>query len=634
MTPKEILKQYWGYDTFRPLQEEIIQSVMAGNDTLALMPTGGGKSVCFQVPAMLRQGICIVVSPLIALMKDQVYQLHKKGINAKALISGMRFREMDITLQNCSNGQVKFLYVSPERLTTDLFIERVKAMNVNLLAVDEAHCISQWGYDFRPPYLQIAEVRQYMPGVSVLALTASATPRVENDIIEKLNFVQPVVHRKSFERKNISFVVTKTDNKPAEILKILKAVPGTAIIYVRSRIMTGKVAGMLNKQGISADYYHAGLSTPVRTQKQMKWLKNQTRVMVCTNAFGMGIDKPDVRTVIHLGMPDSLEAYYQEAGRAGRDDRRSYAVLLFDDSDMSFLTGGIEKKFPSTNTIRQVYHALCQHLQIPEGGARGASFDFDIKVFVKAFELDMTETYHAIKVLEHEGYIATTDAVYLSSRLKIVADRATLYELEVKSRKMENLIKLILRSYEGAMDHYVKIDEKTIARRLGKSPDEIKRDLNTLQRSGMLYYEPVNDKPQVIFLSERVGRKNLEVDNNRIKELKTIYKDQVQAVAAYVENNFKCRSRELIGYFGEINTIPCDHCDVCIKRNKIPLKADEMEKITVMIHSALAEKPASLQELTNGKPKSDAEKILQVSQWLCDTGQIEIIDFNKMKWVD
>lgn len=623
-TPQQVLKKYWGYDSFRSPQEDIIQSVLQGNDVLALLPTGGGKSICFQVPALLQPGICIVVSPLIALMKDQVYNLVKRRIPAKAIFSGMSPREIDITLDNCVHGQAKFLYVSPERLKTTLFLARLKQMTVNLIAVDEAHCISQWGYDFRPPYLDIADIRPIVDAVAnkpipIMALTASATPRVQQDIMEKLRFRQGQRYVKSFSRDNLSYMVYAEDNKPGKLIAIFNKIPGTGLVYVRSRRKTKQVAEWLQKAGITADHYHAGLSPALRNNKQENWLTGKTRIMVCTNAFGMGIDKPDVRTVLHIDIPDSLEAYYQEAGRAGRDGQRSYVAILYDPNNTDDLQSGIERKFPDLKFVRKVYQALGDYYQLAVGSGEGYSFDFDVGDFCRTYRLPVGDAYRALQLLSAEGLILATDAVYLSPRVKVIATRQQLYELEVANRRLDPLIKIILRSYEGAFDHYVKIQESQVARLLSLTIDELRTYLKELQQKGFILYEPYKDKPQLVFLRPRQDTRHfMGIDTQRLSHRKKIYTQQVQAVLKYVHNEHLCRQVLITRYFGEENTAPCGQCDICKGKKQTGLGLPAFEDIQQAINKALHDGPVQLTALDAALPDYATEQIATVLRWMTD----------------
>ncbi|MDB5226038.1 MAG: ATP-dependent helicase RecQ [Bacteroidota bacterium] len=567
-TPNEILKEYYGYDEFRSPQLEIIQSVLNGRDTLALMPTGGGKSVCFQVPALIKPGICVVVSPLIALMKDQVFQLKKRNIRAAAIFSGLSYNEIDVILDNCVFDHYKFLYVSPERLKTELFIERFKKMNVNLLAVDEAHCISQWGYDFRPSYMEIAAIKKHHPKIPVLALTASATTVVQKDIIEKLELKDPASFKKSFARKNLSFVVRKEDAKYPKLLEIIQKVDGSGIVYVRNRNKTKDVAEYLQKNKIKADFYHAGLKTNDRNQKQDNWIKNITPVIVCTNAFGMGIDKSDVRFVIHLNVPDSLEAYYQEAGRAGRDGKLSYAALLYMQTDLEELKLRSEQKFPPVETIKSVYNALCNHLGIAVESGKMQTFDFDIMYFSSHFKLDPPTVYNSLKVLEQEGYLQLSEGVMLPSRVVFRVDKLELYTFEVAHSGYALLIKTLLRSYGGIMDHYTKISELKLAKSLSLTESDIITQLKFLQKNKILTYIPANDKPAITLLTERMHENNLYIDVKLINRRKNATQEQLKGIINFVQQKTICRQVSMCNYFGETDVQKCRRCDVCLEEKK------------------------------------------------------------------
>ena len=632
LQPLEVLKNYWNFDQFRPLQEDIIQSVLARKDTLALLPTGGGKSICFQVPALAQEGICIVVSPLIALMKDQVYNLKMRGIEAKAIFSGMGKREIDYTLDNCVYGKVKFLYVSPERLKTDIFKERVQKMKVNLIAVDEAHCISQWGYDFRPPYLEIAEIRKLIPDVPVLALTASATEQVQEDIQEKLLFEKKNIFRKSFLRENISYSVFYEENKAERLLTISKKVGGTGIIYVRNRRKTREVAEFLYRNGISADYYHAGLTPDQRNAKQENWINNKTRIIVCTNAFGMGIDKPDVRFVVHLDLPDNLESYYQESGRAGRDEKKSYAVILYDKNDLEMLQKGIDKKYPSVKEIKRVYQALGYYFNLAVGAGENVSFDFDLNIFIKQFEFDAATAFNALKVLEAEGYIAITDAVFLAPRLQVTGNREALYKFEVENRKLEPLLKLILRSYEGVFDHFAKIDLNFISRQLNTDRNEIEKALLFIEQIGIIEYEPMKDKPQIIYLKPRFADDNLYINTNFLKERKNIYKNNVESVIHYVENKLHCRSRVILNYFDEKETIDCGKCDICIEKKKKDILDSDIKRIEDKIKIALMTSKYSVKSIKNAIEKEKSEDVITVLRLLIDEGKLVENENEEINW--
>ncbi|MCJ8210909.1 RecQ family ATP-dependent DNA helicase [Mucilaginibacter sp. RS28] len=622
MTIQEILKNYWGHQYFRPLQEEIITAVLNGNDALALLPTGGGKSVCFQVPAMAKPGICLVISPLIALMKDQVENLKTKGIEAAAIVSGMGKREIDITLDDCIYGNVKFLYLSPERLQSELVRERIKYMQVNLLAVDEAHCISQWGYDFRPPYLHIAELRKLLPKVPVLALTATATEQVRGDIINKLQLKSPAVFVKSFERKNISYLVEQEENKLRRVVQIAKGAKGSGIIYVRSRKDTFELSKYLNSHGLKADYYHAGLPGDIRSLKQEAWKNNQTDIMVATNAFGMGIDKPDVRFVIHRDLPESLEAYYQEAGRAGRDEQRAYAVLLYHQVDRIRQEKKFEASYPSLEEIKQAYHFLANYYQLAYGAGEGLSFDFDLPDFCKRFNLDPIKTLNALKFLEQDEYLAVNESVYLPSRFRFEVMNEELYNFQIQNPAWDVFIKVLLRTYGGAFDHYVNIREFDLARRTNTPVQMIIEHLNQLQDYGVLSYLQQTDKPQITYLRPRQTSSHLLININFINERKELNRAKMEAVFNYAEHK-QCRSQMLLGYFDEANAPKCGICDVCLAEKRQLHHKDIVADITAEMLELLTVRPLSLEELIESLRKGHQKEKLDVLRTLLDAGKIK-----------
>lgn len=565
----DVLRQVFGYQDFRPLQEEIVLSVANGQDTLALLPTGGGKSICFQVPALMMDGICLVVSPLIALMKDQVDNLKRKGVKAVAIYSGMRQREIDTLLDNCVYGDIKFLYVSPERLKTELFLARFQRMPVSLIAVDEAHCISQWGYDFRPPYLEIAALREFHPKVPFIALTASATLEVRTDIIEKLQLSSPKVFIQSFTRANLSFVVRQAENKFEKALDILRKVPGTAIIYARNRKGTKEIADQLNQLKISATYYHAGLSPELRVQRQSDWIGGNVRVIVATNAFGMGIDKPDVRVVIHTDLPENLENYYQEAGRAGRDGKRAFAVLIAQPIDLITLKDRAEKAYPPTEWIKKVYQCLANNYRLAVGSSQMSSFDFDMHAFTQTYELDPLLTYNAMKVMEEESLLLLSESIHTPSTLHILVNPTQLYEIQVQYVRLDALIKLLLRMHGGELFAvYVKIQESRLAKSLSIPEAEIVKLLRQLDEMEVMAYHPRKDTPQVTFLTPRYDAGKLPLDQQRIQRRRTLAISKAKAMVDYVENNRRCRNLQVLDYFGEESDLQCGTCDVCLEMKK------------------------------------------------------------------
>lgn len=622
MTATEILKKYWGFDVFRPLQEEIVQSVIKGHDTLALLPTGGGKSICFQVPALMQEGICIVVSPLVALMKDQVENLKARGIEAVAIYAGMGKREIDILLDNCIYGNVKFLYLSPERLLSDLVRVRISYMNVNLIAIDEAHCISQWGYDFRPPYLKIKELREIHPDKPVLALTATATPNVRTDIIEKLELKQPQVFVKSFSRKNLSYVVFNLDDKHKKLIDICKNVKGCGLIYVRNRRETAEVALFLQRNHISADFYHAGLEKDVRFQKQEDWKQDKTRIMVATNAFGMGIDKPNVRFVVHLDLPESLEAYYQEAGRAGRDEKRAFAVLLTNKADQQILQAKYQDSFPSIEEIKKVYHHLGSYYQLAYGAGQGLTLAFNMAEFCKRFTLGIIKTMAALKFLERDGYIALSENVFMPSRLMFVSGHEDVYRFQIENAAYDLLIKTIQRSYGGAFDGYVKIQESDLANRLKTSYNEVVTSLNKLNELEIISYLPQTDQPQLQFVQPRTDLTHLHIDAKFIQLRQQIQRNQIEAVNAYAATNI-CRSVQLLQYFGESKAEKCGVCDVCLAEKKEEELSQYYDKIDFEISTLLQSHHLELDDLVKSiQTGNDSDKINRIRE-LLDAGKIK-----------
>lgn len=610
-----ILKNYWGYDAFRPLQEDIINSVLSNRDTLALLPTGGGKSICFQVPALAKDGLCLVISPLIALMKDQVEALRKKNITAFSISAGMSRKDVIQTLKVAGEKNCKFLYVSPERLETKLFLEYLPALDINLIAVDEAHCISQWGYDFRPPYLRIAALREELPGVPVLALTASATPLVQKDITEKLLFRQENIFRQSFERPNLSYSVFNPDAKINKLVEILRNVPGSSIVYCKSRKRTKEIAEQLTSYNIAADFYHAGLSAEERSRKQDGWIRNKIRTIVCTNAFGMGIDKPDVRVVVHTDTPDCIENYYQEAGRAGRDRNKAYAVLLYQESDLTTLKEQIDIRFPDIEKIREVYQAVVNYLQIPTGVGEGNYYDFDLADFIQKFRLDAHLVVNSLKVLEQQNLISFNEQVFLPSRVEFICNKGTLYEFEQSNPVLDDVIKTLLRSYEGIFDRAVSIHEKSLAYLLKKDIEQVKKELVRLHQFGIIDYQPQKDSPQIFFLQNRVKAEDISIDKKAYQKRKDDFAGRINAFIDYIKSS-SCRSRFIAAYFGDADLRDCGVCDNCLDRKKTPLSSEEFTRIQEKIMSALGEKARSSGELFFELKDVGKEKVWKVMEVL------------------
>jgi ATP-dependent DNA helicase RecQ len=616
-----VLQQYWGYPQFRPMQADIIQSVLDGRDTLALLPTGGGKSLCYQVPALCMEGMCIVVSPLIALMKDQVQHMRERGIAAAAVYSGMSRREVDIILENACQGAYKLLYLSPERLKTDILRARVERMNVNLLAVDEAHCISQWGYDFRPPYLQIAELRPLLPKVPVMALTATATPDVIEDIQEKLAFRAKNVFRQSFRRDNLSYSVLYESHKTEKLLDILKRVPGSGVIYLRSRGETQIIATFLQKHKISADFYHAGLTMEQRNARQEAWINGTTRVMVCTNAFGMGIDKPDVRTVVHLGLPDSLEAYFQEAGRAGRDGKKSYAVLLFQPDDSRQLLHYHETAFPPLEFVRRVYQALGSATQVAIGAGANESFDFNLQQFCLTYQLEQPLTHAALRLLEQEAWIAVSDAVFVPPRVFVQVDREKLYDYQLRHPQADIIIKAMLRTASGVQREFVDINEGAIAKMAKTTIDLVQKTLLAAQKEGILQYQPRSDQPKLTFTRERVTAEQLSFDTERLKYRREKSRSRIVKAIEYAETR-RCRSQLLLSYFGETESTRCGVCDVCTGRNESQLDSATIQLYQQKIKEVLRDGPLPYNEILSAFAQKRHDTIAQVLQYLIGEGVV------------
>lgn len=627
---RQIITKYWGYPAFRPLQEEIIESVARGSDTLGLMPTGGGKSVTYQVYSLSKPGICLVVTPLIALMKDQVENLNRRGIKALAIYSGMTALEMKIAMDNAAWGDYKFLYLSPERIATERFRERIQQLDVNLIAVDEAHCISQWGYDFRPSYLRIAELRNLLPDIPVLAVTATATPRVVDDIQEQLKFRKKNVLRTSYYRSNLVYLVRNEEDKINYLVQAVQKVAGTGIVYVKSRKQTREISDLLQKNKVSADYYHAGLSSQIRSNRQEAWKEGRCRVIVSTNAFGMGIDKADVRFVIHLEAPDSVEAYFQEAGRAGRDGKTAWSVLLYNNSDKIRLLKNVEKSFPEPDEIRRIYEAICNFYQIAVGFGKDQSFEFNMGTFASNFSLQITTVYNSLKILQREGYLELTDELDNPSMVYFMVDRDDLYKFQVANAEFDGFIKLLLRSYTGLFTNYVPIDEQLMANRANVSPDLVYQFLTRLRTLKIIDYIPQKKAPYLIFTKERVDLARLKISRENYADRKSDYLERVEAMIHYASSTHKCRSQLLLQYFGETESVRCGKCDVCQERNELNMSKYEFDTISDQAKKVLAE-PCFYEELLKrieGKP----ENVVKTIRWLLENEKIVYRVDNRMEW--
>lgn len=618
----ETLKKYWGYDNFRGIQRDIIESIGSGNDTLGLMPTGGGKSITFQVPAMTMDGICIVVTPLIALMKDQVDGLRRHGIKASCIHAGMTQNQISITYDNCIYGGYKFLYISPERLASDLFRAKLTMMKVSMITVDESHCISQWGYDFRPAYLNISNIRQILPGVPVLALTATATPEVVVDICEKLEFGnKPKIFRMSFERKNLAYVVRHTDNKENEAVHILSCVNGSSIIYTRNRKGTREIAQMLEQNGISATFYHAGLDNDTKDERQKAWQEDKVRVMVATNAFGMGIDKPDVRVVIHIDMPDSPEAYFQEAGRAGRDGEKAYAVLLYSPSDKSSAERRIDSTFPPKDYIKEVYEHVCYYTQMAMGDGMGCTRAFNLEEFCYNFHHFPNRAKSALHILTRAGYIDYTDEEENASRLMFNITRDDLYWMRNRSESEEKLIKVVLRSYTGLFTDFSYIDEKLLAKRSGLTQTEVYQCLLNLSRRHVISYIPFKKSSFICFTVPRCETKHLRFSPTVYEERKQSYKKRIFSMVEYAESDNKCRSRMLLRYFGEKSTSNCGQCDTCLSGKACEPSQEEFEYISKEILRLINEEGTDIDSVADFFPEQ-REKAIEILRYLMSEEKI------------
>lgn len=630
---QQTLQQYFGFDNFRPLQEEIVDAALQGSDVLALMPTGGGKSLCYQIPALIKEGLCLVVTPLIALMNDQVQNLRKKNITAFYIHTGMRRKDVISILETAAHSNCKFLFVSPERLETTLFKEYLPGLGVNYIAVDEAHCISQWGYDFRPPYLRIAQLREELPGIPIIALTASATPLVQQDICEKLSGEEENnfrIFRQSFERPNLSYSVFKVDARINKIVSVLNSVQGSAIVYCKTRKRTKEISDLLNAQNIVADFYNAGLPNDERTLKQERWIKNQTRVMVCTNAFGMGIDKPDVRTVIHADVPDCLENYYQEAGRAGRDGKKSFAVLLYDDMEIEQLQSMPSIRYPKIETIKEVYRKLVHYLQLPEGEPPGDSYDFSLKDFIKKFGLDVQTTIYGLKALEQDGWLSFNEQVFAPATIRFNLYKEALYEYEKKFSEYEPLIKILLRTYEGIYDYPVAISETYLAYLLKWETEVVKEYLRKLHYDRVIVYEPQKDEPQVMLTRTRINTAMLTINNETYHKRKELFAERINKMTGYLNERILCRSKIIGNYFGDTQIKDCGICDNCLRKKRAALSGEKFDTIATHLKQLL-QQPLSIEELLQQFAGTAKEHVWTIINFMMDEGHITLLNNGKVK---
>lgn len=620
--PKVILKHYWGYDNFRPLQEDIISAVLTERDVLAVLPTGGGKSICYQIPALALEGLCLVISPLVALMKDQTEQLRKRGILATAVFSGMHTSEIDAALDNCIYGKYKLLYLSPERVKTELFLERASRMPVSFIAVDEAHCISQWGYDFRPSYLELYRLRELFPAVNIAAFTASATEEVKKDICEKLQFRKTSVFTQSFSRPNVSYAVRSCENKEQKLLQILRAVPGSALVYTRNRKRTEETALFLKKNNISSAFYHAGMASGERAKTQDDWIADRTRVVAATNAFGMGIDKPDVRTVIHLDLPDSPEAYYQEAGRAGRDGRKSYAAIIFHENDIISLKDKYQKSHPDVGYIKKVYKSLISYLRLG-GGEEACTVPFNFPDFVQKFQLDKSCAYYSLKKLEQQGIIQLLQSDFRYSRTKILSSRQAVIQFIEEERNNSIVLKTLLRLYGGALfSEYVHIYESDVAKVSGKNIAEVVDILKKMYALGLIDYKSTSEESEVTFPISVYSVSTLPLDIKQLKYFEQKDEKRLQTMIDYVRNHSVCRSLVLARYFGEYDAMPCGVCDCCIEQRDKG-KKKSFEEIFVELRAILdANREADVYKIVGQFPEQKKKIFLKVIRQLLDSGKL------------
>lgn len=616
------------------MQDEIIDWVLSRKDALALLPTGGGKSLCFQVPALMMEGLCLVVTPLIALMKDQVENLKKSGIKAGAIHTGMHRNEIESVYSSCLTKKIKFLYISPERLENESFIHVISRLNVSLIAVDEAHCISQWGYDFRPPYLRIAAIRDFCKDANVLALTATATPKVAEDIMHKLQFKNGNLFRSSFKRKNLAYNVIKEDDKTGKLVRLLTTETGSSLVYVRNRKKTRELSEILTNNKINSTFYHAGLDAKTRQERQNRWTQGKIRVMVATNAFGMGIDKADVRHVVHYEMPDCIESYFQEAGRAGRDLKPANATLMINNTDIANAKKKLKGAFPELEQIRLIYNALGNYFQIPEGSGKDMGFDFDIVEFTRHYNLNVLEVYSSIKFLERDGYLIYIESGGQYSKLFFPLNREEIYRFMVENPGMERLLKEILRSYAGIFTDYVNINEVILAKRAELEKDEVIKKLTYLDKSKLINYIPIKTKPQIVFAVERLNTKNISFSKENYDDLKKASEERFQSLLDFCTNSLQCRSQQLLAYFGEKKSIRCGVCDVCASKIKTELNEIEFEQIKELIFEQLNLGPMYLYDVVSGVSGFDEDDVISVIRWLLENNKIVKQKDERLKWYD
>lgn len=626
---QKILLKYWGHSTFRPGQEAIINHVLKNEDVLALLPTGGGKSVCFQVPAIHRGGLCLVISPLIALMRDQIENLKSRGLKAAKIVSGMSHREVELTLDNCQFGGTQFLYISPERLQSDDFVTRLKLLPVKTIAVDEAHCISQWGYDFRPAYLQVAVIRDFFPDVPVIALTATATKSVRKDIAAKLH-LRGFTIIQSFVRANLSYVVAYEEDKYARLLKLCQNVPGSGIVYVSTRRRTAEIADFLKRNHISAAHFHAGLNIHVKEKTQETWKNNGVRIIVATNAFGMGIDKPDVRFVAHMDVPGEPESYFQEAGRAGRDGTRSYAAIFHNAEDLKKLSRRAEERYPPVEFIQKIYRYTCNHFQIAYGSGDDCVFDFDFREFVGKYEVRATDALHALKMLEAANYIALNESFSDGARIHIEVGKSMLYDFQVRNPRLDPLIKLLLRSYEGLFDHATRIDLRLLASRSNTTVAEIENALQELDQKEIVRYFPSSDSPKITFVQNRVQDDKIHLDRSVYQDRKKLAVMRAKWMEQYLTAD-ACRSQLLLSYFSEKKSDACGICDHCISQKKKDLTDIEFEQIRQQIDSIVRDNPLTISDLVSQLNNVEEAKLLRAIRWKIDAGEIRTNDNEELE---